>query len=605
MDAEYLQTFPCLQDFGLDIADDKAFDELPQSLSGHDLPPLPGTLSGAVEAIAVGAPVPAPHCSASSAAGARPRAEPSIKTEPRERLYKHQPHLSTASDISPDFVAPSSPEDDAQDVDGCATPPQGQTPPHSTMRAVPARVVPPSAATSVPHPPPRHQPPVSSTAAPAATQASKAVQGRGGVANSTGGEQVAMGAIAYDADTIEANRAVRLKRNREAAQQFRKRKKEYFHSVERNAELLSEENMSLKARLGALEAENKLLREENAFYKSFVGGQQEMPLPKPTEPQLSASQGKIVNPRSKVAKLAAGSMCAMMMVMGVATLGEDQHPATRARGNGHLQPTTVRRQMLTDTRHNASDVVPLPGDLWPSGYSGNNVTQQVQNASVTWLSLTQPFHSSDGYGSSFQQQLASEMQNSFLHRGFLQRDGTNGLSVDWDMLARFGALSKPSTRYIFCPEAQQIPIPPSSGWNQPEDRRAKTSVEESPVEIQLKDDDDDPAVGTQLMKIQPHADPYTVQHNQWDNDLKPVPARATGATSHQHPPDLDPEDLDFASGRDSFAQDDSTEFGVSLLIPNGDNANETTSLGGVDVPSMQFLELRCSVINVTQRTFTM
>lgn len=129
------------------------------------------------------------------------------------------------------------------------------------------------------------------------------------------------------------------------------------------------------------------------------------------------------------------------------------------------------------------------------------------------------------------------------------------------------------------------------------------------------------------MKIQPHADPYTVQHNQWDNDLKPVPARATGvyilhasllhlifytrgllaagATSHQHPPDLDPEDLDFASGRDSFAQDDSTEFGVSLLIPNGDNANETTSLGGVDVPSMQFLELRCSVINVTQRTFTM
>ena len=80
---------------------------------------------------------------------------------------------------------------------------------------------------------------------------------------------------------------------------------------------------------------------------------------------------------------------------------------------------------------------------------------------------------------------------------------------------------------------------------------------------------------------------------------------AAGATSHQHPPDFDPEELDFASGRDSFVQDDSTEFGVSLLIPNGDNANETTSLGGVDVPSMQFLELRCSVINVTQRTFTM
>ena len=45
------------------------------------------------------------------------------------------------------------------------------------------------------------------------------------------------------------------------------------------------------------------------------------------------------------------------------------------------------------------------------------------------------------------------------------------------------------------------------------------------------------------------------------------------------------------------------EFGVSLLIPTG-GANETTLLGGAVVPSMQMVELRCSVANVTQRTFT-
>jgi hypothetical protein len=84
-----------------------------------------------------------------------------------------------------------------------------------------------------------------------------------------------------------------------------------------------------------------------------------------------------------------------------------------------------------------------------------------------------------------------------------------------------------------------------------------------------------------------------------------VPALLPGPAEpmHKHPPDFDPEELEGHHGQQTWSEDPSAEFGVSLLIPMG-GENETTLLGGAAVPSLQMVELRCSVANVTQRIFT-
>ena len=110
----------------------------------------------------------------------------------------------------------------------------------------------------------------------------------------------------HDAKKIEAQREQRLRRNRKAAQQFRKRKKEYVTCVEQDCERLRNENTQLRAQLSAANAENNVLREENRFYKDIVNGR--------TAAGISVPAGG--SRVTKAVKVTGVAMCGMMMVMG-------------------------------------------------------------------------------------------------------------------------------------------------------------------------------------------------------------------------------------------------------------------------------------------------
>jgi hypothetical protein len=75
-----------------------------------------------------------------------------------------------------------------------------------------------------------------------------------------------------DQGTLHQQRSQRLQRNREAAQQFRVRKKEYVRGIEAELAALRAENRQLRARASAQAVENGELRRENVLYRSLVHG---------------------------------------------------------------------------------------------------------------------------------------------------------------------------------------------------------------------------------------------------------------------------------------------------------------------------------------------
>ena len=370
-----------------------------------------------------------------------------LRKSPQGVANDTPPASNAAQDVSPDFAMPSSPEQNSSDDDasGCLTPPK--VPYAAGTKVAPAtgrsaskkrKGVPVSVKTEVL---PAAAPAAAPTTAPQPDATASAAEMEPEV-------DIAAGAMSYDPKVLEDNRATRLKRNREAAQQFRKRKKEYVIAVERDAERLRAENMELRARLSAAETENGVLREENAFYRNLVNGRSNLTMPGAVAVSASAS-----GPAAKVAKVAAGTMCAMMMVIGVAQIGGQPMQKQAAGVSTDVMgqqielswdaPQASRRRRMEDASSSGNEpALPLPGSLWDESQRnvsirpwnasasvtrlGYNFSAEAANQSHKWLSLMQPYTGDSGSYDGAPSRYADVLQRSFLHRGFLSQDGATG-----------------------------------------------------------------------------------------------------------------------------------------------------------------------------------
>ena len=487
--------------------------------------------------------------------------ERSVGAPPPAAAQKHAAVVSGGTEwatppasVSPQFSVTSSPERDSDsDEGGCATPPK-QLPTVAAADAV---------------------------GEPRANAKRKA-DGR-----PTEQQPLLLGPLAYDAKTIEAQREQRLRRNREAAQQFRKRKKEYVNCLEADCDRLRQENMQLRAQLSSASTENSVLREENSFYKNLVSGR---------AAGAVSSYGSAGPRVAKVSKVAGVTMCGLMMVAALVT-NQPMNTGTVASTVG--TPTAVattaprRRLMATNSSERSGPVVPLPGSVWNRTALGGdpqaNISVDIDVDTQKWLSLLQPRedYNAGGEGQGFEQ---AEWLGQ-LHSGYIQRDAAGDWSMDWDQLQRFGRMANPRTRYIFCPDAQDL----SAGFAAPPVRRPR---KDTPEVIQLMDDDLHTApkgneVAT-LKDVQRLEQEAAVQAKE-ERSVAQL-AIAESAAVHPHPPDFDAEELEPGEDQDWSAEQG---FGVSLLIPT--QANGTT--GESASPVVQMVEFRCEVANVTRHTF--
>eukprot|EP01097_Dermamoeba_algensis_P001917 TRINITY_DN1753_c0_g1_i1.p1 TRINITY_DN1753_c0_g1~~TRINITY_DN1753_c0_g1_i1.p1 ORF type:complete len:132 (+),score=35.44 TRINITY_DN1753_c0_g1_i1:59-454(+) len=70
---------------------------------------------------------------------------------------------------------------------------------------------------------------------------------------------------------IEVKKQKRLEKNREAAQQFRQRQREYISELESKVQGLNTTNSEFRSRLDDLDKENKLLKDQLAYLRNFIG----------------------------------------------------------------------------------------------------------------------------------------------------------------------------------------------------------------------------------------------------------------------------------------------------------------------------------------------
>ena len=454
------------------------------------------------------------------------------------------------SSVSPQFSVASSPERDSSDSDegGCTTPPKQLPANGGEARASAKRKADGSAA---------------------ATGASAAATG------ASVEQPVVLGPLAYDAKTIEAQHEQRLRRNREAAQQFRKRKKEYVGCLEADCNRLRQENMQLRAQLSTATHENSVLREENAFYKNVVSGRANTAVP----------IGTVAPRMAKVSKVAGVTMCGLMMVAALVT-NQPLQPGTgvvTAGASTAVATAAARRRLMTTNVSDQHDsAVPLPGMVWNSTVmSDGNVSVDLDRQK--WLSLLQPRadYGASGDGSSAQAEWLGQ-----LHSGYIQRDAAGDWSMDWDQLQRFGRMAKPRTRYIFCPDAQDL-----SGFAPPSGRMPR---KDTPEVIQLMDDDFVAAPkGNEIATLN---DVRRLKLDAVQSQGRPSAPLAIAESVSMHPPDFEPEELEDTDDQDWSAEHG---FGVSLLIPTETNG----TADGQSIPVVQMVEFRCEVANVTRHTF--
>ena len=165
--------------------------------------------------------------------------------------------------------------------------------------------------------------------------------------------------------------------------------------------------------------------------------------------------------------------------------------------------------------------------------------------------------------------------------------------MDWAQLQRFGRTATPHTRYIFCPDAQDL-----SSFSEPPVRRRR---KDTPDVIQLLDDDvitqpvpkgNEVATVADVQRLELEAITSS-QDRSISDKIRSTAQLAIAERAAVHPPDFDPEDLE-AGDESEWSSDEG--FGVSLLIPTAANSNEST-------PVVQMVEFRCEVANVTRHTF--
>ena len=105
-------------------------------------------------------------------------------------------------------------------------------------------------------------------------------------------------ATVVDRSGVGPSRNDRLERNRTAAQQCRKRKKEYVRQIEEEVIKLRASNLLLQSAVATSTAENQLLRRENEMYRRIVQnrgnvppGETVLPAPKAAASMVTGSLG--------------------------------------------------------------------------------------------------------------------------------------------------------------------------------------------------------------------------------------------------------------------------------------------------------------------------
>ena len=462
--------------------------------------------------------------------------------------------------VSPQFSVTSSPErgDSDSDEGGTMTPPKQQHQP----------TVAPADAVGEPRP-----------------QALKRTADCS-AASVTGAEPLLLGPLVYDAKAIEAQREQRLRRNREAAQQFRKRKKEYVNCLEADCHRLRQENMQIRAQLSTAQSENTVLREENGFYKNLVNGRAAIGV------SARASGPRV----GKVAKVAGATMMGMMMVVALVTNTPMQSTGVGGSSTAVSPPTLVsavnthsarRRMMAVNNTQPSGPAVPMPGMVWNGSAAAASELPANLSDPQKWLSLLHPREDYSPSGTESRSFEQAEWLGQ-LHSGYIQRDDAGDWSMDWAQLQRFGRTATPHTRYIFCPDAQDL-----SSFSEPPVRRRR---KDTPDVIQLLDDDVTAQPVPKGNEVATVADVQRLELEaiaSSEDKHRSVAQLAIAERAAVHPPDFDPEELEAGDESDWSADEG---FGVSLLIPTAANSNEST-------PVVQMVEFRCEVANVTRHTF--
>ena len=194
----------------------------------------------------------------------------------------------------------------------------------------------------------------------------------------------------YSVETLDDKRKQRLERNRQSAQDLRKRKREYTSRVEAECDKFRAQAVSAQARVSALSAENAVLREENAFYRGIVQGRAATPAT-PTAGgsaapgfDLGSGSGGATPPRSQ-RKMGAGALAlSFVAVLGLSGYGGGGGAASEGVG------AAARRAMASDgddslalalpgatASHQAAWFQPTAGHAGAVGSSGVSLTQAL------------------------------------------------------------------------------------------------------------------------------------------------------------------------------------------------------------------------------------
>jgi regulator of replication initiation timing len=154
-----------------------------------------------------------------------------------------------------------------------------------------------------------------------------------------------VGLAAYSADELNKKRETRLARNRQSAQELRKRKRQYTEQIAQQCENLKSQSSQLHARVSALTAENNLLRQENDFYRGMLQRRSTA-----TAPSTAASVHTPPSGPAKSGKAArgVGVLASLLAMIGMTAITQGPVPSSLgATGEvaGGLAPLTARRAM--------------------------------------------------------------------------------------------------------------------------------------------------------------------------------------------------------------------------------------------------------------------
>lgn len=199
----------------------------------------------------------------------------------------------------------------------------------------------------------------------------------------------------------DVKRQMRLVKNRQAAQQFRKRQKLYIQDLERRCTTLTAQNASYAAKVELLSTENRLVKEQLEYLRSFVSQAVQVSLT-----PAAVAGGPLQMPGPLSAALA-GAIPAPLLGIGSPLAGalsagsSSHHPSQTGPGRPAFAPLQPH-PITTGGSHLGAKMpsFPSPVSLAPASSSaprGGGSAYGGASASSSHLSSLQPASSASAY----------------------------------------------------------------------------------------------------------------------------------------------------------------------------------------------------------------